>query len=231
MPLVDKQWAKDPVVIAFFREALVDRGGEAITDLWSLRDIWDDSLVELVVKDIENAAPVVATGRTNRSPLPPAEEPSSILMRGLALLETHYATWAKNPAIAPRLGQAVLTAFPALRGIATARSGPGTQAFYSAITTLELTHDRAMVAVVRPFLTDKTVDEYSSVSANMPGNRTALRVCELAANTICQLLGEPEMFDPYSAATAPRGGPYPEWADWDKKISDLEKRLEVLAKP
>ena len=58
-----------------------------------------------------------------------------------------------------------------------------------------------------------------------------MRYSELTASGITRLLGEPAMFDPLERAAAPREGPYPEWAEWDKQIAALQQRLDAMPKP
>ena len=166
------------------------------------RNVWDDSTTESVVKNIETAALAETRGLVNQTNVPYAETPASILSSGLELLNVHYAVWAKDVTIARRLGQAVLMAHPNLLGNAAAGSGPGSQNFFISMWLAGLTHDRAMIAVLRPFLADKTLDLYTSASSNMPPGVTPMRVCELAANAICGILGEPEMVSPWSRARA-----------------------------
>ena len=135
-------------------------------------------------------------------------------------MDRHYASWNHDASIAPRLSKAVLQFSPA----------PTPGGMYSWADMLALTHDRGMIAVLRPFLSDKTIDEFTSRSASMPLGRTPMRYSELAANGICRLLGESIMFNPYERAAAPAGGPYPEWVEWDKKIAALQRRLDALGK-
>jgi hypothetical protein len=80
-------------------------------------------------------------------------------------------------------------------------------------------------------LPTETIDAFTSVSSNMPSGVTPMRVGELAANALCNLLGEPETVRPWERARAPSGGPYPEWVEWDRKEAELAKRLDARAKP
>lgn len=66
MDVVSQRWPHDPAVIAFYHEALAKRGDEAIFELWSpLPGVWDDSLLEPVVRLIEKTASESALPHTN----------------------------------------------------------------------------------------------------------------------------------------------------------------------
>ena len=222
LQVVDKRWSRDPAVIAFFRDALATRGGEAIRDLQSLRNVWDDTFVEALVKDFESTAPSVARGRASQPRLPVAEEPSIIFSGALDLLSKHYSAWAKDTSIPPRLSKAVLTAYPALSGAPGAGSAGG---WTYALGMLALTRDRSMITVLRPFLADKT--PVSQIDRGTP-----LRVSELASNAILQLLGDPPRYGGGESGIGPSAypGPHPLWDLWDKQIGELEKRLDTLSK-
>lgn len=206
--LVFNRWRTDPAVIAFYSDALRERGPEAISDLNSSL-IWDDSFVELIVQQIEKAA----------------QSPVNIdaLSRGVNVLDRHYASWTALTSVPPRLTRAIVEIHAAL-GL---RSGT---AFYRFADLLAKTHDRAAIGVLRPFLSDKTIDHYTSLSSNMPAGRTPMRYSELAANGILRLLGEPILFDPWKRAVATGIAPYPEWAEWDRKIATLQQRLDAMPK-
>jgi hypothetical protein len=88
-----------------------------------------------------------------------------------------------------------------------------------------------MIEFLRPYLADKTIDPFTSQSSSMPSGVTPMRYSELAANGIFRLLGEPVMVETWKRAQAPKGGPYPEWTEWDKKIAALQQRLATLPKP
>ena len=90
------------------------------------------------------------------------------------------------------------------------------------------THDRSLITILRPYLADTRLDDYTSMSANMPIGTTPMRYSDLAANAICLLVGEPILFDPWKRAKAPKGGPYPEWIEWDRKIAELRTRLDRI---
>ncbi len=223
LQVVDQKWSRNPEVIAFYRDALAARGGEAIRDLESMRSVWDDTFVAALVKNFETTAPVVARGRANQSRLPVAEWPSSIFSSALSLLDEHYTVWAKDATIPPRLSQAILTAYPALSRAPGGSSGGGEWIY--GLGMLGLTHDHAMIAVLRPFLADKT--PVSQIDRGTP-----LRVSELASNAILQLLGDPPLYFGGESGIGPDAypGPHPLWDDWDKQIAELQKRLDALPK-
>jgi len=210
MALVYSRWRTDPAVIAFYREALQSRGPEAISELAAV-SVWDNSFVEQIVELVEKRA---------RSPVN-----SDVVSRGVEVLARNYPSWSGDPLIPPRLSKAVLEAHSALDN----QSGT-VGAFYNFVNLLVLTHNRAMIDYLRPYLNDKTIDRYTSLSANMPAGVTPMRYSELAANGISRLLGEPDMFDPWKRAKAPQNGPYPEWAEWDKQIAALQQRLAAIPK-
>lgn len=225
MRLIVNRWPRDPAVIAFFRDALVTRGNDAISDLfWA--DPWDDSFVQAIVKLAEDLA--VEPWPTQ----PRTDPPSSLFGRAINVLDRHYSSWKDDATIPPRLSQAVLRFYPALLGPSTQASpglaAPGSQNFRIGVSLLAHTHDPAMMRVLLPFLSNTTVDEFGLYSANMPYGRTPLRVCELAANAISKILGEAEIYDPWMAQSASRGGPYPEWEDWDKQNRALTERVNRL---
>jgi hypothetical protein len=134
---------------------------------------------------------------------------------GLGLLDRYYASWSNDVSIPPRLSSVLL------KSSVFARAG-----FYNKVEALKQTHDRATIAWLRPFLEDKTIDEFTSKSSNMPYGATPMRYCDLAANGILVLLGAPEMVSPWARAKAPATGVPPEWDDWDRKIVALRQRLD-----
>src|SRR5205085_192518 len=100
--LVFTRWRQDPSVIAFYRDALITRGPEALSDL-SLFAVspWDDSFLEPLVRLIE------------ASVAPPANAPanyrdSSTVDRGVGFLARNYSAWSRNTSIPPRLSKAVI---------------------------------------------------------------------------------------------------------------------------
>lgn len=213
MDLVIRRWRSDPAAIEFYREALVTRGPKAVADLSMFAPtIWDNSFIDLVAGVIEAAA------------RPPVN--SQALSRGIGLLDRNYASWSSDTSLPPRLSKAVRESKGALDGWNGTAS-----AFYNFVNLLVMTHDRTMIGVLRPYLMDRTIDQFTSLSSIMPSGRTPMRYSELAASGITRLLGEPAMFDPWQRAAAPREGPYPEWAEWDKQIAALQQRLDAMPKP
>ena len=203
-----ERWPAEPAVLAFYQEALRERGPEAIADLSvSARPPWDASLLEPIVSLVERIS-------RERSARPWDQEVT--IRRALEYLDRTHTRWGGDPTIAPRLSAAVLGLLPAPR--------PGD--IYGWSDMLALTHDRALIKVLLPYLDNATLDNFTSVSSNMPYGVTPMRYSELAANAICSLLGEPIMFSPWKRSKAPPGGPYPEWAEWDKQLAALRKRLE-----
>jgi hypothetical protein len=210
-----QRWPEDAQVAALFRDWLGSFTPETLADLALRADTpWDDQLVEPTVKIIEDAAgaPSVASRASYERYL--------LVDRGLSLLDRHHESWKNSVAIPSRLTKAALQVAP------LAPAG-----FYGTVETLKKTHDRGAVDWLRPFLDDKTLDVFTTESSNMPGGVTPMRRCDLAANGILNLLGEPEFADPWNRARAPRGGPYPEWETWDRKIETLRARLAASLKP
>jgi hypothetical protein len=196
-------WAKDPRVIAFYRDALAVRGPAAVDDLSSSSvEPWDASFIEMVTR--------VAEGSVRSS---------YDLLRPIGLMDRHYDSWAQDASIARRLGQVVRKAQAA---------SETDQSMYQWFQLAGQTHDRSLIAVLRPYLADSRLERYTSWSANMPGGVTPMRYSELAANAICRLIGEPMLFDPWKRAKAPKDGPYPEWREWDRKIAELRTRLDRM---
>ena len=207
--LVNVYWREEPAVIAFYRDALVSRGPDALADLAVFSGTpWDSSFIEPLIDLIDAAS-------GNRFSF----ESGTVLTRGVSLMDRHYASWSSNPSIAPRLSKAVAQSKADLPNY-----------MYNWFNMVAQTHDLGMISVLRPFLTDKTIDSFTSLSSNMPSGVTPMRNCELAANAIVRLLGEPIMFSPWQRAKAPPGGPYPEWREWDDKIAALQQRLNDPSK-
>ncbi|MEO7890025.1 MAG: hypothetical protein ABIW19_08495 [Vicinamibacterales bacterium] len=208
--LLFERWQQEPRIPAFFRDALRDRGPAAIADLGVRVGVpWDASLLEPILNLIERTS-------TKRGPRPWDDEVT--INRGLAYLDRNYMKWRDTGPVAPRLSAAVRRFSPTPK--------PGDM--YGWADMIALTHDSAMIPMLRGYLTDSSVDRFTSVSSNMPSGVTPMRYSELAANAICRLLGEPIMFSPWQRAAAPSGGPYPEWAEWDQKIAVLQQRLDTL---
>jgi hypothetical protein len=231
MQMVSEQWGHDPALIAFYQEALVSRSSVAIMELCiPMGGVWDDSFIEPLVAGVEARAqpPAKTTTPGRRRPTPrPTYGAAIVFDDDLMLLNRHYSSWAKNPSIATRLSNAVLTAYPALTGNGGTDAQLGSQHLSVAMTQLALTHDRAMIAVLRPFLTNETVSELGILS----DHNTPLRVSEIAANSIAELLGEPEpYFGSFSNAGVSDPGPNPVWEEWDKKNAELAKHVEALLK-
>lgn len=238
MSMVTERWEHDPRLIAFYQEALASRSNAAIMELFSpMSGVWDDSFVEPLVEGVETRAqPVVKALDTERirqrKPRPrPAPEPTYgadiVFDDDLMLLDRHYSSWANDPDISTRLSKAVLTSYPELTGNGGADANRGVHNISNGITQLALTHDRAMIAVLRRFLTDGAISELGVI-----GEQGApLRVSEIAANAIAELLGEPELYDGlYSNAGVSDPGPNPVWEEWDKKNAELAKHVEALLK-
>jgi hypothetical protein len=133
-------------------------------------------------------------------------------------MDRHFDTWSRDESVARRLSQAVRRFQPT----------SVTNGMYVWIDWVAQTHDRDMIAVLRPFLDDTTIDGYTSHSSNMPFGATPMRYSELAANAICRLLGEPILFDPWKRTRAVplSGGRYAEWTEWDRKIAALKLRID-----
>ena len=87
MDLVNRRWPHDPIMIAFYHEALATRGEAAIMDLFSpLPGIWDDSLLEPVVQVIEKNAPAATLVYKEATP----KQVSWIVIdNSLAVLDRH----------------------------------------------------------------------------------------------------------------------------------------------
>ena len=61
-----------------------------------------------------------------------------------------------------------------------------------------------------------------------PVARAAVGLASGLIASICRLLGEPILFDPWKRGKAPRGGPFPEWIEWDRKIAELRTQLDRM---
>lgn len=206
------RWQTEPKVVGFLDDALRDRAPGAIADLsMSAKPPWDDSLLEPIVSLVERIS-------QERSAKP--WELQITIERALAYLDRTHTQWGGDPAISPRLSSAILRFSPV----------PEPGGMYRWADMLALTHDPSLLKVLRPYLTDSTLDSFTSASSNMPHGVTPMRYSELAANAICRLLGEPIMFSPYRRSKAPSGGPYPEWAEWDMRLAALQQRLDALAR-
>jgi hypothetical protein len=212
MDILNRRWPHDPVVIAFCREALATRGNEAIFELWSpLPGIWDDSLLEPVVRLIEKTASWI------------------VIDDALRVLDRHYSVWATNASIPPRLSKAALRLFPSLTNIARPSPKAGDQMWCNAVGMLAKTHDPAMIEVLRPFLKNKVVAGDGLLSID----RTPLRACDEAAIAISSLLGDTRFAEDgmiYSGGAMKTQDNYPKWKGWDRKIGELQKRLDGLPK-
>jgi hypothetical protein len=210
--LLDR-WQSDPKVVAFYQEALRERGPAAIDDLSQRGNPpWDSSLLEPIVSLLE---------RISREPSSRPWEQRNTMNRALEYLDRTRTRRPEDPVIASRLGAAVLRFVPA----------PGQVDIHMSTWTsmLAMTRDRALVKVLRPYLSDRTVVTSQS-SNDLWTGLTPMRYSELAANAICVLLGEPLMVVPWERARAPAGGPYPEWAEWDKRLAELRKRLDAMGR-
>jgi hypothetical protein len=155
-----------------------------------------------------------------------------VIDNALAVLDRHYSVWATDASIPPRLSAVVLTMFPSLTNASLSGPRPGDQMWCNAVRMLSESHDRKMLAVLRPLLKSKAMagdGSYWMVEGNPP-----LRACDMAAIAIKRLLGEKDFVD------QPIGMPgmpdrkvrdsYPKWDEWDKKIVALQKRLDAVDK-
>ena len=232
MDIVNARWRSDPVVIAFYREALETRGDTAVSDLWSPQPgIWDDSLVEPVVRLIERAA-------TN-------SVKEFVIGNALMALDGHYDAWATNASIPPRLSKAVLEDCSNLTNtLVRPQLGLG---WCNSVQMLAETHDPAMVCSLRPFLKQK---DLAYDPGGLGDGFTTMRICDEAAEAINQLLdlkinfrpsdmyliGGHDVFTNGTTVTIWQEEPKdrtwsgydPAWKDWDEKIADMEKRLDAL---
>ena len=204
-----ERFQTDRKVVAFYQEALRERGPAAIRDLSDRGSPpWDDSLLEPIVSLLE---------RISRDPSPRPWELQSTMIRALEYLDRTRSRRPDDPAIASRLSAAVLRFMPA----------PDPVGMSTWTSMLVMTRDHDLIKVLRPYLSDGTVVT-SEGSMILFSGVTPMRYSELAANAICLLLGEPLMVVPWERAKAPSGGPYPEWAEWDKRLAALRKRLDAM---
>lgn len=217
--LVQSQWPGDPAVIAFFHEAFATRGTAALSDL-ARGGPWDDSFIEPIVKLIEGGFPPQGA----RPGVPPTDKVTH-LRNALIVMDRNYASWSQNVSMAPRLGKAALRILQPLT-----TSTVGVPSIYNQVNLLVLTHDPAMIDVLRPFLSDQTIDQFTVLSSSMPSGVTPMRYSDVAANGILGLLGEPPLVDSWLRAKAPSTGPYPEWDQWDRKIAALQQRLNARSR-
>jgi len=215
MDLVNQRWPHDPTVIAFYREALATRGDAAIIELWSPQPgVWDDSLLEPVVSLVKKTAFWI------------------VMDDALSVLDQHYAVWARDASIPPRLSKPVLRMFPSLTNASLSGLQPGDQMWCNAVQMLAKTHDTAMLAVLRPFLKDKVMAGDGSYW--MAEDRPPLRACDKAAIAIKKLLGmqdfnNREIFTSGMPCRKVRDS-HPKWIEWDKNIAELQKHLDALPK-
>lgn len=218
---LNRQGAHDPSVIAYFREALDTNGGAAISDMWSpLPGIWDDSLLEPVIRLVEKCGAASSPGAFHNNGKPPW----MVMDNALDVLDRHHSAWAGNASIPPRLSKAVLTLFPSFTDSAKPNPTPGNQMCCNVVRLLALTHDRAMIAVLRPLLKDKVVAGDGAEERGAP-----LRACDEAALAIKRLLGDRNSGQyVISGGLIHTLGSYPEWDEWDKRIVDLQKCLDGL---
>lgn len=203
--LVFRRWQTDPRVIAFYRDALATHGPAAIGDLTLFATTpFDTSLIEPVIALIGGVAPEMRN--------------SVVVGRGLRYMDSHVDAWSRDESVARRLSQVVRRFQPT-----SVANG-----MYVWTDWVAQTHDREMIAVLRPLLDDQTIDDFSSRSSNMPSGVTPMRYSELAANAICRLLGEAILFDPWTRVRAVTlsDGRYAEWTEWDRKIAALKQRID-----
>jgi len=204
MGLLNERWPRDPATIAFFREALSMRPAVATAYLRSLENVWDRSFLMPVIEHME----------------------SNHLDNAMAVLNGHADEWAQDVAIRRRLSNTVLAAYPGLTN-ATARPQPVDSGWYECTTKLVQSHDLAMIPVLRQFLKDKTI-----AGSGLKGEDfTPCRACDLAAAGIREMLGDqPANEDRFSYTGFIRTDTvnYPKWKEWDRRIEELEKRLDKL---
>ncbi len=231
--MVNEHFAKDPVVIAFFRDALTTRPDEACSDLQCMRKVWDGSFVEPMLKIVDTNAEAIAhssgVGVRGYSPtLPAIKEPINIFEDAIDVFAAHYTSWGKDLTIAPHLSKAVFVAYPDLIGTTI---GGITAHGVIELPRMELyllaeTHDPAMLGVLQTFLSDKAPDRWE-----ISVRRTPARTCDIAANAINYFLGERELFEFMDSGIGVTSvGHYAEWDEWDKQIAYLQKYLDALEK-
>jgi hypothetical protein len=200
----DKYQVRDPVVVAFYAEALRESGRAAAT-LGELASVsvgpWDESFIEPIVAIVEASSDIRALE----------------LSQGLHLLDRHHTAWSADPTIAGRLSRTVLRL----------QAEPTRATMYRWARMLAQTHDRSVIEVLRPLLADSRTDEFTSLSSNMPAFATPMRFSELAANSICRLLGHREMFSTWQRARLPTDGSIREWEAWDRRLGLLRTWLDA----
>jgi len=214
MDFVNRRWPHDPTIIAFYREALASRGDAAIIELWSPQPgVWDDSLLEPVVSLVGKTTSWI------------------VIDNALSVLNQHHAVWAGNASIPPRLSEPLLKMFPTLTNASLSGPYPGDQLWCNAARMLAETHDEAMLAVLRPFLTNKVMagdGSYWMVADDPP-----LRACDEAALAIEELMEKVFTNGPVGMPGIPYWNvhaSYPIWIEWDNNIAELQKRLDALPK-
>jgi len=94
-----------------------------------------------------------------------------------------------------------------------------------------VTHDQPVtILTLRPLLKVKTVSDRAS-------GRVLKRVCDLAFTDIKRLLGDPLVLEDRAFAggaghyAVPEGEWLAKWKEWDQKIDEMEKRLDILGYP
>jgi hypothetical protein len=201
------RWKTDRRMVAFYRGLLRTNASAAIGDLaYRGESPFDKSFIEPLLTFIGGVAPDMHN--------------SIHVGRALNYMDRNFAAWSGDTSVSRRLGQAVRRFEPA----------DVTNGMYVWLEWAAQTHDRGMIALLRPLLDDKTIEPYTSNSSNMPAFTTPMRYSELAANAICRILDEPILFDPWRRARVDRAAtaPYPEWAEWDNKIATLKQRLDRM---
>ncbi|MCD6049161.1 MAG: hypothetical protein K0Q55_564 [Verrucomicrobia bacterium] len=166
--ILRERWAREPEVLGFFRDALIERGERAALDL-SLSKIWDKSLI----------MPMVETMEKGRSPM--------LTHRGILLLNEHHNDWASDATIPPRLSGAILATFPAVTNAAVTASLESVSWEVSmALGMLWNSRDPAMIPVLRPYLKTKEI----KYEGRVKGQHSNMRVCDGVAAGISRLLGD-----------------------------------------
>ncbi|NLT69711.1 MAG: hypothetical protein GXX91_03330 [Verrucomicrobiaceae bacterium] len=232
MDLVKRRWADDPTMLAFFLEALATRGEEAIVDLYlPSPGIWDDSFIEPIVKLAEKSSKYQVSVSAHKRMI--------TLHRCLDVLDRNRGSWAKDPTISPRLSKAVLRGYPILTGYRAENlddrgrnpAGTESQEFYVALDSITLTRDAAMIPILRPFLRETKLNAYT-VNSSQPG-MIPMRVCDIAANAISQILGGAEIITgsriPVLSSNPPESRPNDpmSWSRRDHLIAELERKLDL----
>ena len=212
-------WKREPELLAFYRNAILAGDINALWDLTVTGDPpWDDSFIEALVTLVEGATP-------HESPASMADTTKGV-DHALTLLDRRAALWSNDSSIPPRLGRGFRRLHASWLGAPLSFEG----SLYLMVEQLVRTQDRAMIAMLRPFLSISTIDPFIKQSSNMPAGVTPMRYRDVAANGILRLLGEPPVVELWKRARVTGSGPYPEWAVWDSQIADLEKRLDGMAR-